>query len=875
MNPMIDFLFDAMLAVIRTGGYALVTAVAAELLVLLLNSLRVPKRIGYLLLCVVLLRMVVPVGIPSPLSIFNLEFVQDSIEMKYQIPDNGGYVGDYDIAIQGSDEYDAALYAGLSPNDNSDLPYRYVYYTENENGEIAPAKTYRETYGTITVVIWLGSILLFWGYGILSALLLKRRVATATILEPGVYETDQITAPFILGMFRPKIYLPTGLDENQRKMVLCHERMHLRWGDHIVKIIAYFAAGLHWYNIWLGLYFYRIFLGQMEEACDQDVIRSLGPEYRADYSEALLSFSTKRQLRQVMTVAFGESWVKERIRLVLKYKKPWRWLTVPAMLLALTASIVLGTNGLAQNGTIIKAKPLTAEELPDIYQSPSGIQYEMFKASDVSSVVFDLEIWTSEGLYQRKEILRLSSQADPGLALSKLSFNWFFDLQSNATLQPAVNFHYRLQFEGKKSSGTFLLPTEEEIAFLFPEELPQTLCTLSTNHDAVVFFALLGEPSQTVDSVSEQDLSSLPEGQLAVVLRYRQYSSILPLEITAHDLLPEEFTPEYRIDISAENLTKTLKGDQAKEVLRLLSAVSFRDHVYLGYADVADEGFPSIILYDKKGDCFEVTLCDDKILLYNCQNGSLQRALSRNPLSVRLLNASIFRNLGIEKSAGEVFQLPQTIGDSALGWTLTQSFPRKDIWLYTDVNSGDSLLISGLNFYQSIFPSDVRPLSLFCQDLNADGNDEIIAICQDDTAQRLYILQQGSGDIMPFDIITQGDLNYWMDSSFGEYADNDDLVEISMDIDPSVSLQFSRTALLGDMAAGKYINNQTEEHYQNTEFSIEDGKLTVKTIRVLHFRLKDQDVFIPCAKISATIQYLGRHESEPFLFTDFVIRPLS
>ena len=97
--------------------------------------------------------------------------------------------------------------------------------------------------------------------------------------------------------------------------------------------------------------------------------------------------------------------------------------------------------------------------------------------------------------------------------------------------------------------------------------------------------------------------------------------------------------------------------------------------MYLGYADVADEGFPSIILYDKKGDCFEFTLCDDKILLYNCQNGSLQRALSRNPLSVRLLNASIFRNLGIEKTAGEVYQLPQTIGDSALGWTLIQSVP--------------------------------------------------------------------------------------------------------------------------------------------------------------------------------------------------------
>ena len=872
MNPMIDFLFDAMLTVIRTGGYALVVAVAAELLVLLLNALRVPKRIGYLLLCVVLLRMLVPTGIPSPFSIFNLEFVQDSIEMKYQIPDNGGYVGDYDIAIQGSDEYDAALYAGLSPNDNSDLPYRYVYYTENESGEIVPAKTYRETYGTITVVIWLGSILLFWGYGILSALLLKRRVATATILEPGVYETDQITAPFILGVFRPRIYLPCGLDENQRKMVLCHERMHLRWGDHIVKIIAYFAAGLHWYNIWLGLYFYRIFLGQMEEACDQDVIRSLGPEYRADYSEALLSFSTKRQLRQVMTVAFGESWVKERIRLVLKYKKPWRWLTVPAMLLVLTASVVLGTNGLAQNGTLITASSLAKEELPDIYQSPNGIHYEMTKAHDVSSVVFDLEVWNSEGLYQRQEILRLSAQADPTLELSNLHFNWVYDLQSKSALQSASDFYWRLQFKQKTTSGTLSLPTDKSVSVLFPDGLPRTLHSLDVNRDAVLFCTILGDES---DTFTQEALTSLQEGQFAVVLRYTQYNSILPLGVTVRELFPGGFVPEQRIEISAENLEKTLTGDQAKELLRLLSGVFIRDHVFLGQADVADEGQPSIKLFDKQGNRLEITLSNDKLLLYDCQNGSLQRALSRDPLTVRMLKASIWKNLGIEKSSGEVFQLPQTISEEALGWTLIQSVPSKDIWLYMDVKSGDSLLLSGLSSFQSIYPTDVWPLALSCQDLNADRNDEIIVVCKDEVAQRLYIFSQNIGEAFPYDIVTQGDLNYWMDSSFGEYADNDDLVEICMDVAPSVSLQFSRTSLLGDMVDGKYISNQTEDHYQDAEFSIKDGCISVKAVRILHFRLKDQDAYIPCAEISAKIQYLGRQESEPFVFTDFAIRPLS
>ena len=496
----------------------------------------------------------------------------------------------------------------------------------------------------------------------------------------------------------------------------------------------------------------------------------------------------------------------------------------------------------------------------------------MTKAHDVSSVVFDLEVWNSEGLYQRQEILRLSAQADPALELSNLHFNWVYDLQSKSALQSASDFYWRLQFKQKTTSGTLSLPTDKSVSVLFPDDLPQTLNSLDVNRDAVLFCAILGNEW---DTFTEETLTSLQEGQFAVVLRYTQYNSILPLGVTARELFPDGFVPEQRIEISAEKLEKTLTDNQAKELLRLLSDVFIRDHVALGQADVADEGQPSIKLFDKQGNRLEITLSNDKLLLYDCQSGSLQRALSRDPLTVRMLKASIWKNLGIEKSSGEVFQLPQTISEEALGWTLIQSVPSKDIWLYMDVKSGDSLLISGLNSFQSIFPTDVWPLSLSCQDLNADGNDEIIVVCKDDTAQRLYIFSQNIGEAFPYDIVTQGDLNYWMDSSFGEYADNDDLAEICMDADPSVSLQFSRTALLGDMADGKYVSNQTEDHYQDAEFSIKDGCISVAAVRVLHFRLKDQDAYIPCAEISAKIQYLGRQESEPFVFTDFVIRPLS
>ena len=251
-------------------------------------------------------------------------------------------------------------------------------------------------------------------------------------------------------------------------------------------------------------------------------------------------------------------------------------------------------------------------------------------------------------------------------------------MQSKSALQSASDFHWRLQFKQKTTSGTLSLPTDKSVSVLFPDDLPQTLNSLDVNRDAVLFCAILGNEW---DTFTEETLTSLQEGQFAVVLRYTQYNSILPLGVTARELFPDGFVPEQRIEISAEKLEKTLTDNQAKELLRLLSDVFIRDHVALGQADVADEGQPSIKLFDKQGNRLEITLSNDKLLLYDCQNGSLQRALARDPLTVRMLKASIWKNLGIEKSSGEVFQLPQTISEEALGWTLIQSVPSKDIWL--------------------------------------------------------------------------------------------------------------------------------------------------------------------------------------------------
>lgn len=363
MSAISDRLFDLMLAVIRSGGYALVAALVAETLVLLLGPLRVRKRIGYALLLVVLVRMAIPAGLPASFSLFNFSPVQELVTDRFDLPTDGGPTGAYDIAIQGTPEYDDALYAGLTPTRDPDLSFSYIRYTTDESGSIRPAQTYRERYGALTAWIWFGGVLLFWGYGIVTTLLLRRRVATATRVEPGVYESDRITAPFILGIFRPVIYLPLGLTPQQRELILCHERMHLRWGDHIVKLLTYFLTGLHWMTVWLGVYFYRLLLYAMEEACDQDALRQLGEARRADYGETLLLFSTRRQLRQVMTVAFSESWIRDRIRQVLKYRSPRRILSLPAALLALAVALSLSTDALPSGDVEAPLVDLTLYQL--------------------------------------------------------------------------------------------------------------------------------------------------------------------------------------------------------------------------------------------------------------------------------------------------------------------------------------------------------------------------------------------------------------------------------------------------------------------------------------------------------------------------------
>lgn len=195
----------------------------------------------------------------------------------------------------------------------------------------------------VAACVWLAGIAALLLYAAVSALRLRLRVRTAVRLEQSVYQSEFVPSPFILGVIRPRIYLPYGLEAGAQAMVLAHERAHLRRGDQLWKPLGYLILTAYWFNpvCWLA---YILFCRDVEAACDEKVVRELGEGCKAAYSRALLACSVPRKLITACPLAFGETGVKSRIKSVLNYKKPAFWLVLAAVLASVAVAVCFLTD---------------------------------------------------------------------------------------------------------------------------------------------------------------------------------------------------------------------------------------------------------------------------------------------------------------------------------------------------------------------------------------------------------------------------------------------------------------------------------------------------------------------------------------------------
>lgn len=192
-------------------------------------------------------------------------------------------------------------------------------------------------------ITWLFGAAVMLIYALLSYLFLRRQLREAVPADKTLRLCAGLDSPFVLGLFRPKIYIPFGIPKSQFRYVLAHERAHIARGDHWTKLIGFLVLALHWFNplVWLG---YVLMCRDMELACDEKVIASMDSHERKAYSLALLSCAVKASPLAACPLAFGEVGVKQRIKSVLSYKKPGLWIIIAALLLGLAAGLFFLTD---------------------------------------------------------------------------------------------------------------------------------------------------------------------------------------------------------------------------------------------------------------------------------------------------------------------------------------------------------------------------------------------------------------------------------------------------------------------------------------------------------------------------------------------------
>ena len=347
-------------------------------LVLRLISKRSPKWMNVLLWGIVALRLVLPFSVESALSLIpSAETVSPAVVQFDPAP---------------------TITSGVSVIDNAVNPSLSEHFAAVPTASVNPLYVWAYLAGWVWL-IGLGAMLL---YALVSYLRLRRRVSVSLCVRENIYLCDAISSPFILGVVKPRIYLPSGLDEVQRQNVLSHERAHLARRDHWWKPLGFALLAVYWFNpvLWLA---YTLLCRDIELACDERVIRTMDESAVKTYSTVLLACSMPRKAVITCPLAFGEVGVKERVKNALHYKKPAFWIVVASAVVCIVVAVCFLTNpptdtdaaGLVgfhreqvtyadvtdESGAQPSNVQLTAEETDAVYALLDALQYKRLGAA--------------------------------------------------------------------------------------------------------------------------------------------------------------------------------------------------------------------------------------------------------------------------------------------------------------------------------------------------------------------------------------------------------------------------------------------------------------------------------------------------------------
>ena len=333
-------------------------------LVLRLVLKRAPKWVDVLLWGMVALRLMLPFSIESALSLIpSAETLSPEVVQFDPAPTITSGVELIDNAVNPSlsESFAAAPLASVN------LLYVWTY---------------------LAGWVWLIGLAAMLLYALVSYLRLRRRVSASIPLRENIYVCDEVASPFILGILRPRIYLPSALDEAQRGSVLSHERAHLARRDHWWKPLGFALLAVYWFNplLWLA---YTLLCRDIELACDERVLCGMDAGQVKDYSSALLACSVPRRMLAACPLAFGEVGVGARVKNALRYKKPAFWVVAVSVVVCTVVAVCFLTN--PERATMKWAKSLRVEDVAriELHVMPQAIdkQYKDLDTEEIAEAV--------------------------------------------------------------------------------------------------------------------------------------------------------------------------------------------------------------------------------------------------------------------------------------------------------------------------------------------------------------------------------------------------------------------------------------------------------------------------------------------------------
>ena len=371
-------------------------SIAASWLIMAVVLLRLvlkkaPKWIVVLLWGIVALRLVVPFSFESALSLIPSAETFNAHNIQYETP---------------------AISSGIPAINNAVNPVLGETFAPNPAASVNPL--YVWTF--IVSVIWFIGIAAMLLYAVISYVRVRRSVAERIPYEGNIFLCDHVKSPFILGLVRPKIYLPSNMDATAMEPVIAHEKAHLARHDHWWKPLGFLILTVHWFNplCWIA---YVLLCRDIELACDEKVIRQMDLEGKKQYSTALLECNAQRRLVTICPLAFGEVGVKERVKNVLNYKKPTFWVIVVAVVACAVVAVCFATNPvtaepstpnterptLIMNGNAYVDPYMPVSSLPYGYQSAGKLTEEQANNTGLEGIEYFIHPSKAEDFYTYQE----------------------------------------------------------------------------------------------------------------------------------------------------------------------------------------------------------------------------------------------------------------------------------------------------------------------------------------------------------------------------------------------------------------------------------------------------------------------------------------